>query len=186
MPAETREVWGVKEESNWDTSWRGSQCLADAAHQNSKFKRGFRGCKYQTHLGTRGVRSGSRETCVETSRHGIDPRSLRTGGSLEMPSIIIDQQSLIVVLVGCAVGVISVAARSARNSRFRDGKEVRPGSSNDVKPTAIVTWNFGEIAVLAAATLLEDGSSAVDATEAGKVRKAKRELDVGLIFVCAD
>ncbi|CAN0480546.1 unnamed protein product [Ectocarpus sp. 12 AP-2014] len=106
-------------------------------------------------------------------------------------------RSLIVALVGSFLMVVSAAAvTSARNSRRNTGSSSssssggggggggggdstsrsrrRPHdgaeaevSSTEVLPAAIATWSFGKIAVDAAAELLADGGTALDATEAG-------------------
>ncbi|CAM9175978.1 unnamed protein product [Ectocarpus sp. 6 AP-2014] len=101
-------------------------------------------------------------------------------------------RSFLVVLVGSFLMVVSAAVTSARNSRRntassssssggggggggstsrsrgrpRDGVEAEV-SSTEVLPAAIATWSFGKIAVDAAAELLADGGTALDATEAG-------------------
>lgn len=124
----------------------------------------------------RGFRIVSQETCVNETHHRPAKLAVRSHAML---STTMEQRSLLIILVGCTIGVISVAARSSRTSRFRKGKELRRGSSNDIKPTAIATWDFGKIAVDAAAKLLEDGSSAVDATEAGGVQVGQRTSILG-------
>ncbi|CAN0577394.1 unnamed protein product, partial [Ectocarpus sp. 12 AP-2014] len=100
-------------------------------------------------------------------------------------------RSLLVALVGSFLTVVSAAVTSARNSRRntassssssgggcggdstsrsrrrpRDGVEAEV-SSTEVLPAAMATWSFGKIAVDAAAELLADGGTALDATEAG-------------------
>lgn len=90
-------------------------------------------------------------------------------------------RSLLVALVGSILMVVSAAVTSARNSgrtssssssnrssgRPLDGAEAEV-SSTEVLPAAIATWRFGKIAVDAAAELLADGGTALDATEAGR------------------
>ncbi|CAM9121842.1 unnamed protein product, partial [Ectocarpus fasciculatus] len=99
-------------------------------------------------------------------------------------------RGLLVALVGSLLMVVSAAVTSTRHSRRttagsggggsssssrsssrssggpRDGAEAE-GSSTEVLPAAIATWRFGKIAVDAAAELLADGGTALDATEAG-------------------
>lgn len=66
---------------------------------------------------------------------------------------------------GCTLAACSVALGNTRSSRRRPvERESRTGS---VQPTAVATWRFGKIAIDAAAAMLEDGGTALDATEAG-------------------
>eukprot|EP00752_Nemacystus_decipiens_P001486 g1460.t1 len=69
-------------------------------------------------------------------------------------------RSLLVIIVGCTLAAFSVASGSTRSSRPAERK-------TGPQATAIATWRFGKIAVDAAAAVLEDGGSALDATEAG-------------------
>lgn len=95
-----------------------------------------------------------------------------------------NSRSFLVVVLGCTVGVLSFVVGAARNSKSlannlsSHANKGHVGSSGDgdsftrpctrkVRPTAIATWRFGEIAVAAAKGLLEDGASALDALEAG-------------------
>ena len=74
-------------------------------------------------------------------------------------------RSLLMIVVGCTLAAFSVALENARSSRRKPvERKMGPGS---VQPTAIATWRFGEIAANAAAAVLEDGGTALDATEAG-------------------
>lgn len=81
-------------------------------------------------------------------------------------------RSLLVVLAGCALA-FSVTVGNTRNSRCRpaEGKAGQQGGStacgSNAQPTAIATWRFGKIAVDAAADVLQNGGTALDATEAG-------------------
>lgn len=81
-------------------------------------------------------------------------------------------RSLLVVLAGCALA-FSVTVGNTRNSRSRpaEGKARQQGRGtgfrSNAKPTAIATWRFGKIAVDAAADVLQNGGTALDATEAG-------------------
>lgn len=72
-------------------------------------------------------------------------------------------RSLLIIVVGCTLAVFSVALGNTRSSRRRT-VERKIGQS---VPTAVATWRFGTIAVDAAAAVLEDGGTALDATEAG-------------------
>lgn len=108
-----------------------------------------------------------------------------------MSSMAGSARSLLVILVGCTVGALSavVAARASR--AHNDNLASRPGQHCDdarggpsrgrgspegdgrllkVRPAAIATWLFGEIAVDAAKDMLEDGAAALDALEAGVIR----------------
>lgn len=76
-------------------------------------------------------------------------------------------RSLLVILVGCTLAVFSVALGSTRNSRRRPAERKIGAGSARVQPTAVATWRFGKIAVDAAAAVLQDGGTALDATEAG-------------------
>lgn len=99
-------------------------------------------------------------------------------------------RSLLVLLVGCTVGALSFAVDSRRSSRslIAHGEdEVHKDGAGDVgmsgvrdvvhgggcvRPAAIATWRFGEIAVDAASSLLQDGGTALDALEAGMMLQA--------------
>lgn len=99
-------------------------------------------------------------------------------------------RSLLVVLVGLTLVTVVIAVDAARSSkphkdnltsrsrRQEDTEEGPIGGKPDgehhadvrrskVRPAAIATWRFGEIAVDAAKDLLEDGATALDALEAG-------------------
>lgn len=77
--------------------------------------------------------------------------------------------------------MVTIAVDAARSSKsYTDNLTSRSGPIGDnpddahpdvhrskVRPAAIATWRFGEIAVDAAKDLLEDGATALDALEAG-------------------
>ena len=73
-------------------------------------------------------------------------------------------RSLLIIVVGCTLAVFSVALGNTRSSRRRI---VERKIGQESVPTAVATWRFGTIAVDAAAAVLEDGGTALDATEAG-------------------
>lgn len=80
------------------------------------------------------------------------------------------------VLAGCALA-LSVAMGNTRKSSCSpaEGKAGQKGCGavrSNAHPTAIATWRFGKIAVDAAADLLQDGRTALDATEAGNLVRA--------------
>lgn len=103
-------------------------------------------------------------------------------------------RSLLVALVGFTVVAVAIAVDTARSSRSHTDnltsrsrqehtEEGSPVGGNHpdphhrdadarrskvlVRPAAIATWRFGEIAVDAAKDLLEGGATALDALEAG-------------------
>lgn len=91
-------------------------------------------------------------------------------------------RSLLVVLAGCVLA-LSVAVRNPRESRCRrTGGETGQDGGEDVQtnpqPTAIATWRFGKIAVDAAAALLQNGGTALDATEAGDLVRTSAAIFV--------
>lgn len=73
-------------------------------------------------------------------------------------------RSLLMIVLGCSLAASSIALGKTRSSKHRPvERKIGPG----VKPTAVATWRFGKIAVDAAAAVLEEGGTALDATEAG-------------------
>ena len=90
-------------------------------------------------------------------------------------------QTLLVLVAGCTVAVLSFAAGAGSSQSKSKAKlfgespsrrHAVQDKSDDVRhekvqPSAIATWMFGEIAVDAAKVLLEDGATALDALEAG-------------------
>lgn len=74
-------------------------------------------------------------------------------------------RSLLMILVGCTLALFSVSLGHTRSSKRRPAERNRGKGS--VTPTAIATWRFGKISVDAAAAVLQDGGTALDATEAG-------------------
>lgn len=95
----------------------------------------------------------------------------------------VNSRSLLVVLAGCVVGALSFVAGAASSSSSTKNlvaphRPVADGHADDgkkVRPAAIATWRFGEIAVDAAKSLLEDGASALDALEAGALALMPKE-----------
>ena len=87
-------------------------------------------------------------------------------------------RSLLVLLVGCTLAAFSIALVETRNAKRRPtdrrGDKERP---SNVQPTAIATWRFGKIAVDAAAAVLQDGGTALDATESGVTAVEKDTQD---------
>lgn len=82
------------------------------------------------------------------------------------------------LLVGCTVGALSFAVGDRRSPRppiaHREDEAGNDGAGAvgvvhavGVRPAAIATWRFGEIAVDAARSLLKDGGTALDALEEG-------------------
>lgn len=80
---------------------------------------------------------------------------------------------MLFLLVGCSLAAFSIALGETRNARRRPTeRRAEKGSAGGERlpkhiPTAIATWCFGEIAVDAAAAVLQNGGTALDATEAG-------------------
>lgn len=82
-----------------------------------------------------------------------------------MISLVGSSRSLLMIVVGCTLAAFSVALGNTQSSRRRPVE--RKVGPERAQPAAIATWRFGKIAVDAAAAVLEDGGTALDATEAG-------------------
>lgn len=113
-------------------------------------------------------------------------------------------RSLLVALVGFTAVAVAIAVDAARSSRSHtdnltsrsrqehteEGSRISGNhldhdadarrSKARVRPAAIATWRFGEIAVDAAKDLLEGGATALDALEAGTHCLELRALDTCL------
>jgi len=92
-------------------------------------------------------------------------------------------RSVLILLAGCTLAAVAIALRETRSARRRP-TERRAGKGraggerrSSVQPTAIATWRFGEIAVDAAAAVLQSGGTALDATEAGVTAVEKDTQD---------